>query len=163
VARADEYRDLNIQARLVAALMTVESWLGVYVLTDAAVEDLLEHMWQWPAVTPEAFLAWYDFDSEWLRAAERANPLPSPTVSACQERGAPAEDLAVMLAGAVKIVYDSLFAALDPTLSLSRLRDIEVAAARSGVAFPSPQRFSRFKAQDKLGWGYPVPAAQIAS
>jgi hypothetical protein len=67
---ADEYQGLNVQARPVAGLLTVEAWLRVHGLADAAVADLLEHMWQWPMVTPDSFRAWYDFHSEELQAAE---------------------------------------------------------------------------------------------
>lgn len=158
---ADEYGDLNIQARLAAGLLTVESWLRAYDLTDAALAGLLDHMWQWPAVTPETFPAWYDFDSEALRAAEAGNTLPSPVALVCQERGAPAADLAAMLTDVVNIVYESLFGALDLALSLGRLRHIEAVAARSGIMLPNSRRFSGFKAQDRHGWGHPVTATQV--
>jgi hypothetical protein len=163
MARAGEYRDLNIQARLSAGLLTVESWLRAYGVTEAGVTGVLEHMWQWLMVTSETFGVWYDFDSAELQAAEGGEPLRSPAALACQERGAPAADLADMLADVVSIVYDSLFGALDLALSLDRLRNVEAAAARSGIGLPDPERFSSFKAQDKHGWGYPVAAAQVAA
>ena len=120
-------------------------------------------MWQWLTVTPDTFRAWYDFDSEELRAAE-AGALPSPQiVLACQERGAPVDELAALLAEVVSIVYDSLFGPLDLELSLARLRNIEAVAARSGIALPAPQRFSGLRAQDMHGWGFPVTDMQVTA
>jgi hypothetical protein len=162
MSSAAEYEGLNVQARLVAGLLTVEAWLRVYRLADEAVAELLEHMWQWPTVTPDSFGAWYDFDSEALQAAEAGGPLAPQVALACQQRGAPAADLAVMLADVVNIVYDSLFGALDLTLSLARLRNIEDVACRTGISLPAAGRFSRFRAQDKHGWGFPVSAVQVA-
>ena len=152
---ADEYKDLNIQARLVAGLLTVEAWLRVHQLADAAIGDVLEHMWQWPTVTPDTFLPWFDFHSDELQAAEAEEPLPWRIALACQERAAPADDLAALLAHIVNIVYESLFCALDLDLSL--------AAARSGVRLPPGQRFASLKARDHMhGWGIPVSATQVA-
>jgi hypothetical protein len=80
---AEDYEGLSVQARLVAGLLTVEEWLRFYGLADAAVTDLLEHMWQWPTVTPETFGAWHEFDSEALQAAEAKKPLPPRVALAC--------------------------------------------------------------------------------
>ena len=160
---ADEYKDLNIQARLVAGLLTVEAWLRVHQLADAAIGDVLEHMWQWPTVTPDTFLPWFDFHSDELQAAEAEEPLPWRIALACQERAAPADDLAALLAHIVNIVYESLFCALDLDLSLARLHTIEVVAARSGVRLPPGQRFASLKARDHMhGCGIPVSATQVA-
>ena len=140
---ADEYQGLNVQARLVAGLLTVEAWLRVHGLADAAVADLLEHMWQWPMVTPDSFRAWYDFHSEELQAAEAGEPLPPRAALACQQRGAPAADLAAMLADVVNIVYDSLFGALDltcPWPSYATLRmspPVRASASRPRGASPA--------------------------
>jgi len=162
MSSAEEYEGLNVQARLVAGLLTVEAWLRVHRLADEAVAELLEHMWQWPAVTPDTFGAWYDFDSEALQAAEAQEPLPPHVAVACQQRGACAADLAVMLADIVNIVYDSLFGALDLTLSMARLRSIEDVACRTGLSLPAARRFSSFQARDMHGWGFPVSATQVA-
>lgn len=159
---ADEYEGLNVLARLTAALLTMEAWLRVHRLADAAVADVLEHMWQWPTVKPDTFRPWFDFHSDELQAAEAEEPLPRRIALACQERGASAEDLAALLANIVNIVYDSLFSALDLDLSLARLRNIEVVAARSGVRLPAAQRFASLKAEDMHGWGIPVSAMQVA-
>jgi hypothetical protein len=159
---ADEYENLNVAARLVAGLLTVEAWLRVHQLADAAVDGVLEHMWQWPTVTPDTFRSWFDFYSDELQAAEAEGPLPRRVALACQEHAASAEDLAAMLANVVNIVYDSLFGALDLSLSLGRLRTIEVVAARSGVRFPAAQRFSSPKAEVRHGWGDPVSAMKVA-
>jgi hypothetical protein len=103
---ADEYGDLNIQARLAAGLLTVEAWLRVHRLADGAIADVLEHMWQWPTVTPDTFLPWFEFDSAELQAAEAEGPLPRRIARACQDCAAPPEDLAALLANIVNIVYD---------------------------------------------------------
>jgi hypothetical protein len=162
MTRADEYETLNVQARLAAGLLTVEAWLRAHALADKAVSDVLEHMWQWPTVEPDTFRAWYDFDSDALEAAEAEESLPTRIALACQERAAPAADLAALLADVVNIVYDSLFGALDLSLSLARLRNIEVVAARSGIRLPAAPRFSSLRAEDKHGWGVPVSAMQVA-
>jgi hypothetical protein len=162
MSSAEEYDGLNVQARLVAGLLTMEAWLRVHGLADGAVAELLEHMWQWPTVTPDTFGAWHDFDSEALQAAEAKESLPPRVALACEQRGAPAGDLAVMLADVVKIVYDSLFGALDLTLSMARLRSIEDVASRTGISLPAAGRFFGLWAQDKHGWGFPVSAMQVA-
>jgi hypothetical protein len=96
VSSAEEFSDLNVRARLVAGLLTVEAWLRVHGLADAAVAELVEHMWQWPTVTPDTFSAWHDFDSEALRAAEAEEPLPRRIAADCQQRGASAADLGAL-------------------------------------------------------------------
>lgn len=159
---ADEYEGLNILARLAAGLLTVEAWLRVHRLADDAVADVLEHMWEWPTVKPNTFRPWFDFHSDELQAAEAEEPLPRRIALACLERGAPSEDLAALLANIVNIVYESLFGALDLDLSLARLRNIEVVAARSGLRLPAAQRFASLKAEDMHGWGIPVSAMQVA-
>lgn len=67
-----------------------------------------------------------------------------------------------MLADVISVVHDSLFGALDLSLSMARLREIAAVAARSGITIPDASRFGHLPAHGFHGWGYPVSATQVA-
>ena len=168
VTAADDYQVLSVGARLAAALLTVESWLRAHKMDDAGISAVLEHMWQWLTVTNETFGAWYDFyevqGPDDLLAAIDEEPLPRRVAFICEKRGVPAEELAMLLADVVNMVYDELFGAVNLDHSLERLRRVEAVAARSGISLPSAERFSvpGLMAQDRHGWGQ-ATVDQVAS
>lgn len=162
VLDVEDYAGLNVRARLAAGLLTVEAWLGRYQIEDEGTAAVLDHVWQFMTVTPETFQDWHDFEPEALIAAETEEALLPSAAAACRRHGARAEDLATMLADVISIVYDSLFGALDLSLSMARLREIAAVAARSGIAIPDASRFGHLPAREFHGWGNPVSAAQLA-
>ena len=70
------YAALSINARLAAALLTVEEWLRVHRINDSSVNALIEHLWRWPTIGPEAFGSWHEFETPELMAVESGEPLP---------------------------------------------------------------------------------------
>lgn len=158
----EDYADLSVRARLAAGLLTVEAWLRRHQVEDEGTTAVLEHMWQFMTVTPETFQDWHDFEPEALIAAETDEAVLPSAAAACRRHGARVEDLATMLPAVIDIVYDSLFGALDLSLSMARLREIAAAAARSGTAIPDASRFAHLPAHEFHGWGNPVSAAQLA-
>jgi hypothetical protein len=168
VTAADDYEALSVNARLTAALLTVESWLRVHRLDDAGIGAVLEHMWQWLTMTYKTVDAWHEFyevqGPEELLAAIDEEPLPRRVALICKKQGVPAAELAMLLADVVNMVYDELYGAVNLEHSLERLRRVEAVAARSGISLPSAERFSipGLMAQDGHGWGH-VTADQVAS
>jgi hypothetical protein len=139
--RADEYADRSINARLAAALLAVESWLGHVGLYDPEIRNLLEHLWARPTVRSETFDEWEGYDSEVLAAA-LGGDLPERLELACRSRHVPPGELACVLEDVVEIVYTNLFGTVVSEDSLKHLRRLEQTVGRYGIELVAAGRFA---------------------
>ncbi|MEW9532839.1 hypothetical protein [Microbispora sp. NPDC049125] len=157
VRNAAHYASLSVNARLGAALRTLAAWLDGVKIRDTDLDDLMEHLWQWPTVTVENFDSW-EASAPSLTSVGLGGEMPVGLIDKSNARSIPPEDLYNLICHTVEMVYDNIYGAVDNEATLDHLLQIELIALRYGLAVPSASFFAD-SPYDETGWG-PRPGVE---
>jgi hypothetical protein len=157
---ADGYRRLSVNARLAGALHVLAQVVRRTGLNHPDVQGFIDHLWQWPTVTPETFGEWEGYHSPALDAA-MGDPLTPDLEAESRRAGVDPADLRHLLAGTAEIVYHALFSVPNQAESLGHLRTVERLGRTYGASLPAAELFEESPWSANGGWGRSMAVADV--
>lgn len=154
VARALDFADAPVNARLAAALALAEqAFRGSKHAETRGFEDLLDHMWTWMTVTPETFGDWHEWTS----------PLLSRLTDGPTQGATPSEEEFSRLGRSlIHLVYGHLFAAVIHPISLYDLHEVALVGEQRRVTLPAAgEVVPAFSGEGPADWGSDLNAAEV--
>jgi hypothetical protein len=164
--RSIDYADASQRRMSWAALLAVEAWCHRAGLSDADIDEWLDHAWRWSTISSETFDDWYRalprLQGIWPRA-KGAYRILGHLVEKCARASVPAGDLETLVILANDIVYGNLFGGLQFLYFDQALDGIATLLERYELGLPPPEYLPTSSRQDHHGWGFPVDGATMST